>query len=78
MLLLQTPVKVIIDVNRAIAFILFVHDVLLNDCDPFEPFHLVHMSLNLSIDFLLLIFDQLRYAILLARSDIELKADTHS
>ena len=76
MLLLHTSVKVFIDVIMNIALILLVKDELLNDSYFLKFFKLVNIALSHSIELLFMILDQLRGTILLAQSDIEIKAKT--
>jgi hypothetical protein len=76
MLLLHTSVKVFIDVIMNIALILLVKDELFNDSYFLKFFKLVNIALSYSIELLFMILDQLRGTILLAQSDIEIKAKT--
>jgi hypothetical protein len=76
MLLLHTSVKVFIDVIMNIALILLVKDELFNDSYFLKFFKLVNIALSHSIELLFMILDQLRGTILLAQSDIEIKAKT--
>ena len=76
MLLLHTSVKVFIDVIMNIALILLVKDELFNDSYFLKFFKLVNIALSRSIVLLFMILDQLRGTILLAQSDIEIKAKT--
>lgn len=76
MLLLHTSVKVFIDVIMNIALILLVKDELFNDSYFLKFFKLVNIALSRSIELLFMILDQLRGTILLAQSDIEIKAKT--
>ena len=77
MLLLQAPIKVIIDVVRTIAFILLIHYVLLNDCNLFEPFNPLNKALSHLIGFPLFVGYQLRFEKLLCRPDVKLKTESH-
>jgi hypothetical protein len=77
MLLLQASIKVFIDVIVTVAFILLIKDKLFNDRYLLKPFKFVNITLSHSIVLLLMIFDQLRDAILLAESDIKIKAKIH-
>lgn len=74
MLLLQASIKVFIDIIVTVAFILLIEDKLFNDRYLLKPFKFVNITLSHSIVLLLMIFDQLRDAILLAESDIKIKA----
>ena len=74
MLLLQAPIKVFIDVIMTIAFILLIKDKLFYNCNLLKPLKFVNITLRQSIVLLLMILDQLRDAILLAESDIKIKA----
>ena len=76
MLLLHTSVKVFIDVIMNIALILLVKDELFNDSYFLKFFKFVNIALSYSIELLFMILDQLRGTILLAQSDIEIKAKT--
>jgi hypothetical protein len=76
MLLLQTSIKVFINVIMTIAFILFIKYELLNDSYFLKPFKFVNIALSGSIVLFLMVFDQLRDAILLPLSNIEIKANT--
>lgn len=74
MMLLHAPIKVFIDVTMIIAFILLIKDKFFNDSYFLKPLKFVNIALSGSIVLLLMILDQLRFAILLAWSNIEIKA----